>query len=128
MEKQAVPYESWPWWVKFFIIPSGSRIWGNTGQFWIPFLYWLGGTVIIFLTDWKVSNPDSRFFNMSLFVFNLGMFMTFQSYAVNWILKHSDPRELKEEGTAKKLLIGVLQAVLLIILPLFYTYFNSKGN
>ncbi|MBK9270322.1 MAG: hypothetical protein IPM48_01880 [Saprospiraceae bacterium] len=46
MKDQAIPYEKWPAWVKFFIIPSGYRIWGRVGSFYQPFLFYLAFIMI----------------------------------------------------------------------------------
>lgn len=126
MEKRIIPYDQWPWWVRFFIIPSGSRVWGNSGQGWMPFFYWLGGILIIFGTDYKSGSADVMF-NSILLIFNLGMFMTFQSYAVNWIYKHSDPGEMKEEPWVKRIVLGVIQALIAGGLPLLYIYLDTRG-
>lgn len=118
MENKIKPFSEWPWWVKFMVIPSGSVFWKSSVNIYGPLLLWIGGSILFFSVELDTGLDDK--FTLTFFLFNLGMYAAFQSYAAHWISINSSPSEIKDSSLVNKSLYGLLLVVLLIGLPLLH--------
>jgi hypothetical protein len=124
MEKQAVPYSEWPWWVRVIVTPSGRRIWDQTGVFYPSVLLCLIAVLTFFISGFEDLSFGKDY--MPLFFLSLLFMQGWQYQAACWILIHSDREELLEQAVFKRIYYGFIVVLISAGPVLLHYFFFSK--
>ncbi len=130
MENQnpIIPYDKWPWWVKLAIIPSGSRIFKNSGQAWSYLLFYLAGLCIYFgfsmdSTKDQGNNPQV----LSFMIFNILCYSGFITSVLLWVRTHSDPTEYRSANILVRFTLGALKLLIMLGPPYLLDYLQRHN-